>query len=134
METKPIIITAAVVILVIIGMAFLQNSNTATPQTEDSALDLDAFATCIAESGATFYGAYWCSHCNAQKEAFGSSAKLLPYVECATPAGNGQVAACTEAEITGYPTWVFADGTRQSGRISLEGLAEKTLCELPTQS
>ena len=29
------------------------------------------------------YGAFWCSHCHEQKEAFGSQAmKDFPYVEC----------------------------------------------------
>ncbi len=43
------------------------------------------FATCIKDSGAKFYGAFWCSHCQEQKAMFGKSSKLLPYVECSTP-------------------------------------------------
>jgi thiol-disulfide isomerase/thioredoxin len=43
----------------------------------------DAFAQCISDSGAKFYGAYWCPHCQAQKLLFGKSVEKLPYVECA---------------------------------------------------
>ncbi len=35
------------------------------------------------DAGAKMYGAFWCSHCHEQKEAFGSQAmKDFPYVEC----------------------------------------------------
>ena len=92
---------------------------------------LDAFATCIKDSGATFYGAFWCPHCQNQKAMFGSSARLLPYIECSTPDGKNQLPICRDAGVTGYPTWEFADGTRESGEIPLEYLSEKTNCPLP---
>ena len=40
----------------------------------------DNLAQCINNSGAKFYGAFWCPHCQATKAMFGKSAKLLPYV------------------------------------------------------
>lgn len=92
---------------------------------------LDAFATCIKDSGATFYGAFWCSHCQNQKALFGSSAKLLPYVECSTPDGKGQLPVCSDAGVTGYPTWKFPDGTVEGGELSLARLSELTSCPLP---
>lgn len=92
---------------------------------------LDAFATCIKDSGATFYGAFWCPHCQATKALFGSSAKLLPYVECSTPDGRSQNQLCNDAKIEQYPTWEFADGTRLMGEQTLEALATKTSCTLP---
>ena len=92
---------------------------------------LDTFASCIKDSGAIFYGAFWCPHCQNQKAMFGVSAKLLPYVECSTPDGRNQLPICTEAMVTGYPTWVFTDGSRESGEVSLERLSEKTNCQLP---
>ena len=64
----------------------------------------DTFATCLKDKGATFYGAFWCPHCQAQKKLFCSSAKLLPYVECSTADGQGQNKICTDAGIAGYPT------------------------------
>ena len=66
----------------------------------------DTLAQCINKSGATFYGAWWCPHCAAEKADFGKSAKLLPYVECQT-ADQKQTQACTDAQIEGYPTWVI---------------------------
>lgn len=92
---------------------------------------LDAFASCLSEKGAKFYGTFWCPHCKNQKAAFGRSARLLPYVECSTPDGRSQLPVCTEAKIEGYPTWVFADGSRLSGNTPLPTLAEKTSCTLP---
>ena len=92
---------------------------------------LNAFATCIKDAEATFYGAFWCSHCQAEKARFGRSAKLLPYVECSTPDGKGQTQVCIDKNITSYPTWEFADGSRIVGEAGLEKLAEKTACTLP---
>lgn len=91
----------------------------------------DEFAQCLSEKGAKFYGAFWCPHCQAQKKLFGTSVKLLPYIECSTADGNGQTQICIDNDITGYPTWEFADGSRLSGEIPLETLAEKTGCVLP---
>ncbi|TAK04818.1 hypothetical protein EPO33_02370 [Patescibacteria group bacterium] len=94
---------------------------------------LDGFASCLGEKGAKFYGAFWCPHCANQKKLFGKSAKKLPYIECGV-AGNtsAQTQVCTDAEVKGYPTWVFADASRLSGEIPLQTLAEKTGCALPS--
>ena len=92
---------------------------------------LDSFAKCVAESGAKFYGTFWCPHCQDQKHEFGKSFEFLPYVECSTPDGRGQLAVCAQQNITGYPTWVFADGSRESGKMALQELAYKTNCVLP---
>ena len=92
--------------------------------------DLAAFAQCVADSGAKFYGAFWCSHCQSQKAMFGDAADKLPYVECSTPDGKGQLQVCTDKNITGYPTWVFADGSRQSGELSFQTLSDKTGCPI----
>ena len=91
----------------------------------------DEFAICLKEKGALFYGAFWCPHCQAQKKLFGSSAKLLPYEECSTADGSGQLQICVEKNISSYPTWEFADQTRMTGEIPLETLAQKTSCPLP---
>jgi thiol-disulfide isomerase/thioredoxin len=87
----------------------------------------DQLAQCITDSGAKFYGAFWCPHCQKQKAMFGKSAKLLPYIECSTPDKN-QTQVCKDAGIKGYPTWVFADGSQASGEVPLQNLAEKTSC------
>lgn len=92
----------------------------------------DTFAQCVADSGAKFYGAWWCPHCHEQKILFGRSAKLLPYVECQTKSRE-QLAVCQEANIQSFPTWVYADGARITGVEQFADLAAKTGCELPPQ-
>jgi thiol-disulfide isomerase/thioredoxin len=121
----------------------------------------DDFAQCITNSGAKFYGAYWCPHCQKQKSEFGKSAKKLPYIECDTLNNKEKLAAkaqidqaiadgrlkegddpatvgiftssqaCTENSIKSYPTWIFADGSRVTGEQSFSALASKTGCVAP---
>lgn len=91
----------------------------------------DAFATCIDNSGATFYGAFWCPHCADQKEEFGDSKDLLPYVECDPGGKNANPEACAAAGVEQYPTWIFADGTKVTGVQSFQELSEATSCPLP---
>lgn len=90
----------------------------------------DTLAQCLTDKGVTFYGAFWCPHCQEQKASFGKSAKLLPYFECSTPDGSGQLPACREKGIEGYPTWVFADGSKKSEVLTPAALAEITHCPL----
>ncbi len=116
------------VVVIIGGLILLRNTSSTESATKTS--PYDAFAECISNAGATFYGAYWCPHCQAQKKLFQNS-KKLPYVECSTPNGQGQTQQCIDAEITGYPTWVFKDGSREDGELSFEKLAEKTSCPMP---
>ncbi len=89
-----------------------------------------SFATCIADSGAQFYGAFWCPHCKEQKELFGDAAAQLPYVECAQGGENAQVQRCLDEKVESYPTWKFANGTARVGKLTLEELAEQTNCAL----
>lgn len=94
----------------------------------------DGFAQCLKDKGATFFGAFWCPHCQAQKARFGKSAKYLPYIECSTPDSRGQLQVCIDADIKTYPTWEFIVGTtteRLTGQIELADLASKTSCVLP---
>ncbi len=92
---------------------------------------LDDFAVCLKDKGVTFYGAFWCPHCQAQKALFGNSAKKLPYVECSTPDSQGQLKVCGDKKIVSYPTWEFADGSRETGEVLLAKLSEKSGCVLP---
>ncbi len=91
----------------------------------------DSFAQCLKDKGLVFYGAFWCPHCQNTKAAFGSSAKLLPYVECSTPDGQGQLDVCKEKGIQSYPTWTFPDGSKLEGEVPLTTLAEKSSCSMP---
>jgi len=92
----------------------------------------DSFAKCIDASGAKFYGAFWCPHCQAQKAMFGNSVKYLPYIECSTPDGTGQTQVCIDKGITTYPTWYFSGTTTPVvGTQELASLASSTGCSLP---
>lgn len=76
--------------------------------------------------GAKMYGAFWCSHCQEQKQMFGrEAAKLLDYVEC-FPDGYRKgikiAKACADARIEGFPTWVI-NGEVLSGEQELPELA-----------
>jgi len=129
MENKKSIFYGIVFVVVAIGAAVLlsvsENNKTGK---------YDAFATCLDENGATFWGAFWCPNCANQKKMFGKSSSLLPYVECSTPDGGSQTEECAQAGIEGYPTWDFADGTRQVGVIEIEKLAELSSCPLPEEN
>lgn len=117
-----ILIIIGVAILLAFGLSLLNKLETGSDE-------YNQVASCIAEKGAKFYGAFWCPHCAEQKRAFGAAQKLLPYVECSTPDTRGQTQACVDAGIESYPTWEFADGSRQSAVITPEKLAEQTGCE-----
>lgn len=94
----------------------------------------DTFATCIADSGAKFYGAFWCPHCQDQKALFGKSASKLPYIECSLPSGNGQTAECKDAGIESYPTWESPSGERKTGVFSFQELSVMTQCPVVKDS
>lgn len=125
---KKSLIFSLSIVIVVIAVAGLYMFSSRQPG------KYDQFATCLKDQGALFYGAFWCPHCQDQKKMFGSSAKLLPYIECSLPDASGQTPVCKEKEIKGYPTWIFADGTQGSGTLTLAELAEKTSCSLPEQS
>ena len=93
----------------------------------------DEFAQCLTEQGTVMYGAWWCSHCTNQKDAFGSSFDYIDSVECSAAGSKAMNSTCQDAGIEGYPTWEFADGSRVSGEQSFEYLASQTGCELPNE-
>lgn len=99
-----------------LGYAILsRNTQPLTP--EQLAKELTA-------QGAKMYGASWCGHCKEQKEAFGEAWKYVTYVECSAPEGE-QTPACVAADIQGYPTWIFKDGSRLEGKQSFDVLQAK---------
>ncbi|MES2134922.1 MAG: thioredoxin domain-containing protein [Patescibacteria group bacterium] len=130
-NNKYTLIAVAVVLIVLLGgFVSYQSYKSAGPAVSGA---LDPFATCLKDSGAIFYGAFWCPHCQATKKMFGASAKLLPYVECSMPDGSNQTQVCIDKGIKSYPTWKFSDGSELTGERTLAELAEKTSCELPVQ-
>ena len=129
MQNNTTLIAVAILVIVLLGgaVSYLSYQEVATPSVYNE------FAQCLKDKGVTFFGAFWCPHCQAQKKMFGSSAKLLPYVECSTLDGKNQLAECRDKNIEGYPTWEFKDGSRLSGEVALQTLAEKTGCILPAE-
>jgi thiol-disulfide isomerase/thioredoxin len=87
---------------------------------------LDTFAQCLAQKGATMYGAYWCPHCQDEKAAFGDSFQYVNYVECTVKTNE-----CTAAGIESFPTWIFPDGRKFVGEQGLQNLAKESGCVLP---
>jgi hypothetical protein len=117
METKHILIFLAVIIVLVGALAFFAGGSSTSVLA--SQYDMPAFAQCLKDNNATFYGAFWCPHCAATKKLFGTEAvKKLPYVECSTPDGRGQLPVCTDKKIESYPTWEFADGSRMGGELA----------------
>lgn len=112
--------TSLLIILAMIGLFLTACTTGAT----------ESFAKCLTEKGVKMYGAYWCPHCQNQKELFGQNWQYVNSVECATPGVKEQNKICADANIEGYPTWVFADGSRQAGEMKLKELADKTNCPL----
>jgi glutaredoxin len=88
--------------------------------------NLDGFAQCLASKNFTMYGAEWCPHCKREKALFGTSWKYVPYVECPE-----NTKLCLDKGVTGYPTWISADGSKYEGEQGLERIASESSCTLP---
>lgn len=129
------LITAVVIFVSTLGVyANVNNPTTATGSDGQPTIEITtqsgpaeiALAQHLADTGAIFYGAWWCPHCHDQKQLFGKeAAQIINYVECSQADGQGQTPECQEAGITGYPTWEI-NGERLSGTQSLEELAQLT--------
>ena len=91
-----------------------------TTGTQTSSSRQKNLARHLKRKGAVVYGAWWCPHCNTQKELFGAEAlELLPYVECDKDDPGRQ--RCQQAQVRAYPTWEL-NGERRLGVLSLEEL------------
>jgi uncharacterized membrane protein len=115
--------TPAGVSALIVLVMFLHFSGVFNPAAGPEQPYLKALALHLRDSGARFYGAYWCPHCQEQKEMFEASADRLPYIEC-TPNGRSgaRSMACTANDIRDYPTWII-DGRRYTGVLPVAELA-----------
>jgi len=105
-----------------------ENGNVAGVSTSDASSDDNAdyvvkLAKYLSEKGMVMYGAYWCSHCKAQKDEFGDAFQYVDYVECDAQGPNANSVECQAQGIEGYPTWIY-QGVKYSGAQSLAKLAE----------
>lgn len=93
----------------------------------------DSFARCLGERGVKMYGAWWCPHCQEQKEEFAKSFQYVPYVECGIKGNiHGQMQVCKDENVNHYPTWQFPPtGERVERVFSLQELSDRTGCALP---
>ena len=107
--------------MAVIGIAISSCSSSA----QDAAADAHAYqlAQHLTSQNVTMYGAYWCPHCESQKELFGDAVEVLNYVECDPQGENAQPQLCQDKSIQGYPTWEI-DGVLYPGTHSLKELAE----------
>jgi hypothetical protein len=84
-----------------------------------------ALAKHLKATKGTMYGAFWCPHCQRQKELFGKEAwSLITYVECSPKGYKSQFATCIDAKVDGYPTWTFGNGKIQGGEMELIDIAK----------
>jgi uncharacterized membrane protein len=109
--------------LVIVLVLFLHFSGLFDPAAGPEKPHLKALAVHLRDSGARFYGTYWCPVCQQQKALFEASADRLPYIEC-TPNGRSGPPnlACVANDIREYPTWII-DGSRHTGVVPVAELA-----------
>lgn len=81
-----------------------------------------ALAQHLTQQGVKMYGAYWCPHCQNQKQLLGKEASSqIDYVECDPSGKNPRPDLCKAAGIQGFPTWEIKGKLYQG---------EKTLAEL----
>lgn len=115
-------VTASTSLLLVVALHLHYTGAWGTaPQGEDPTLR--ALAIHLADSGAKFYGAYWCPHCEEQKALFGASADRLPYIEC-SPSGRAgpQSLECRRKRVRFYPTWTI-NGRRYERLLTVKQLA-----------
>lgn len=119
-NSLPTPLGAAAMIVIVLSLHY---SGLFDPAAGPEKPQLKALALHLRDSGARFYGTYWCPSCQKQKALFEASVDRLPYVEC-TPNGRGGLInlACVANDIKDYPTWII-NGRRHAGVIAVEELA-----------
>jgi len=116
-------LATAVVIVVVLILNF---SGLFDPAAGPEKPRLKALAIHLRESGARFYGTYWCPSCQKQKALFEASANRLPFIECTPQGRNGPFSfACVANDVKEYPTWIIKGG-RYTGVMSVDELARRS--------
>ena len=104
----------------------LSRENVSPPITTLSSIEKINFAKYLNDNNVVMYSAYWCPHCNDQKQLFGKKAvEELLIVECAKDGKNNQYKLCQEKGIEGFPSWEI-NNQIYSGTMSLNELAKMT--------
>lgn len=130
MQTKTKFILFIVIIIVLVSGLGILNSKGLLSRSK-----FDDFSKALKERGAVFYGAFWCTHCQAQKKEFGQAKRYLPYVECSS-SDMTQLDVCKENKIESYPTWTFKDGVKLTSKdeplicpVKVEGVLLTGACK-----
>ena len=116
-----IIILILILMFTVIIYAVLSKSGTIR---NTGPSELDGFAQCLTNKGATFYGTEWCGFCQQQKKMFGNAMQHINFVDC-----DKNRNTCTQERITGYPTWKI-EGQYYPGLQQLQTLSDLTACEM----
>jgi uncharacterized membrane protein len=117
--------------LVMVTALFLHFSGLFDPAAGPEKPQLAALAAHLRDSGARFYGTYWCPACQKQKALFEASADKLPYIECTPNGRNGPAnLACIANSVRDYPTWVI-DGRRYTGVLTVTELTRISRFQWP---
>src|SRR3989344_5221879 len=124
--SKPVLVTGIIIVIILVGfIGFNITDNTINVPSK-----YNSFAKCLTDNGVKMYGAYWCPHCNNQKQMFGSSWQYVNYIECSLPNRAGQTQVCNQAGIRAYPTWEFQDGNILEGELTFTQLSQYSNCQL----
>ncbi len=117
-------IIGIIVALVAMGGIFFSLSSkvdTTIPKTE---VAVTPFGQYLKDQGVKFYGASWCPHCINQKKLLGDGTWQPIYVECAIKGSNEETKVCADAKIESFPTWIFKDGIRKPGELTIKEIEE----------
>jgi hypothetical protein len=122
--------TRFIFVIVVVVLLFVVSCGSSSYTTEQ----LDALATCIADTDTKVYGAFWCPNCAKQKKMLKHGWEILldagVYVECDPRGDNAQPDLCIEKMIEKYPTWEFGSGTELIVQVfEIDELAVRTGCE-----
>ena len=118
------VLSLGLAVVVVLGASLAPTFSSSSTQQETAADDFPtALAQHLTATGAMMYGAYWCPHCEDQKEWFGEAFDYINYVECDPRGKGGNPRLCEAKGIRGYPTWEIG-GRFYEGAFPLRSLAE----------
>jgi thioredoxin-related protein len=112
----------AIILGLLVLLAFVVGcSGTSTDGGVVDTEDYDTFAQWLTDENIVMVGAEWCGYCNQQKEDFGDSFQYVTFIDAVY-----EPELASSYGVSGYPTWVLADGTQLPGYMPIESLMEAT--------
>lgn len=118
--TTRVIIFAIIMIAIIALMTMVVRGSSVSGK-------YDSLTQSLAKEGVSFFGAFWCPHCQEQESWLDASRQKLAaiglYKECSNP-DQSQTPICIANKIESYPTWVFPKG------ITIKSTADPLVCTI----